>query len=139
MKCASSYGAINVVDINRSASGKTSSGLIKIGAKLLKHSRYVVFQMAEVAVPMALFRTTILKNVVFCACFLKQASVTCVISACYEASFQGQLLAFCFSPDSQESTCNSLVAADGQSPRPRREILDRIKRLRASPEFTRAG
>ncbi|MDH4239548.1 MAG: IS1380 family transposase [Phycisphaerae bacterium] len=29
--------------------------LIKIGAKVVKHSRYVVFQMAEVAVPKALF------------------------------------------------------------------------------------
>ncbi|MHC4424708.1 MAG: IS1380 family transposase, partial [Planctomycetota bacterium] len=30
--------------------------LIKIGAKAVRHSRYVVFQMAEVVVPMALFR-----------------------------------------------------------------------------------
>jgi len=30
--------------------------LIKIGAKVVRHSRYVVFQMAEVAVPKALFR-----------------------------------------------------------------------------------
>ena len=30
--------------------------LIKIGAKVVKHSRYVVFQMAEVIVPRALFR-----------------------------------------------------------------------------------
>ncbi|MHC4750227.1 MAG: IS1380 family transposase [Planctomycetota bacterium] len=30
--------------------------LIKIGAKVVRHSRYVVFQMAEVVVPMALFR-----------------------------------------------------------------------------------
>ena len=30
--------------------------LIKIGAKVAKHSRYVVFQMAEVVVPRALFR-----------------------------------------------------------------------------------
>ena len=30
--------------------------LIKIGAKVVKHSRYVVFQMAEVVVPRALFR-----------------------------------------------------------------------------------
>jgi hypothetical protein len=30
--------------------------LIKIGAKVIKHSRYVVFQMAEVAVPRAMFR-----------------------------------------------------------------------------------
>jgi len=29
--------------------------LIKIGAKVVKHSRYVIFQMAEVAVPKALF------------------------------------------------------------------------------------
>jgi hypothetical protein len=29
--------------------------LIKIGAKVVTHSRYVVFQMAEVAVPHALF------------------------------------------------------------------------------------
>jgi Transposase DDE domain group 1 len=30
--------------------------LIKIGAKVVAHSRYVVFQMAEVAVPKRLFR-----------------------------------------------------------------------------------
>jgi hypothetical protein len=30
--------------------------LIKIGAKVVRHSRYVIFQMAEVAVPRALFR-----------------------------------------------------------------------------------
>lgn len=29
--------------------------LIKIGAKVVRHSRYVIFQMAEVAVPRALF------------------------------------------------------------------------------------
>jgi len=29
--------------------------LIKIGAKVVRHSRYVFFQMAEVAVPRALF------------------------------------------------------------------------------------
>jgi len=29
--------------------------LIKIGAKIVKHSRYLIFQMAEVAVPKALF------------------------------------------------------------------------------------
>ena len=30
--------------------------LIKIGAKVVTHSRYVIFQMAEVAVPQWLFR-----------------------------------------------------------------------------------
>ena len=30
--------------------------LIKIGAKVVSHSRYVIFQMAEVAVPQTLFR-----------------------------------------------------------------------------------
>jgi hypothetical protein len=30
--------------------------LIKIGAKVVSHSRYVIFQMAEVAVPRMLFR-----------------------------------------------------------------------------------
>jgi hypothetical protein len=29
--------------------------LIKIGAKVVHHSRYIIFQMAEVAVPKALF------------------------------------------------------------------------------------
>jgi hypothetical protein len=29
--------------------------LIKIGAKIVKHSRYLIFQMAEVAVPKELF------------------------------------------------------------------------------------
>ena len=30
--------------------------LIKIGAKVISHSRYVIFQMAEVAVPRTMFR-----------------------------------------------------------------------------------
>ena len=30
--------------------------LIKIGAKVVAHSRYIIFQMAEVAVPKRLFR-----------------------------------------------------------------------------------
>ena len=30
--------------------------LIKIGAKVVRHGRYVTFQLAEVAVPMELFR-----------------------------------------------------------------------------------
>jgi len=30
--------------------------LIKIGAKVVRHARYVTFQMAEVAVPRELFR-----------------------------------------------------------------------------------
>ncbi len=30
--------------------------LIKIGAKVVRHARYVIFQMAEVAVPRILFR-----------------------------------------------------------------------------------
>ena len=30
--------------------------LIKIGAKVVRHGRYVTFQLAEVAVPRALFR-----------------------------------------------------------------------------------
>jgi hypothetical protein len=35
--------------------------LIKIGAKVVKHARYVVFQMAEVAVPRALFEAILRK------------------------------------------------------------------------------
>jgi hypothetical protein len=31
--------------------------LIEIGAKVVTHSRYVIFQVAEVAVPKRLFRT----------------------------------------------------------------------------------
>ena len=31
--------------------------LIKVGAKVVTHARYVIFQMAEVAVPKRLFRT----------------------------------------------------------------------------------
>jgi len=30
--------------------------LVKIGAKVVQHARYVVFQMAEVAIPRGLFR-----------------------------------------------------------------------------------
>ena len=35
--------------------------LVKIGAKVVRHARYVVFQMAEVAVPRALFATILEK------------------------------------------------------------------------------
>jgi len=31
--------------------------LVKIGAKVVTHSRYVIFQMAEVAIPLRLFDT----------------------------------------------------------------------------------
>ena len=31
--------------------------LVKIGAKVVTHSRYVTFQMAEVAIPKRLFKT----------------------------------------------------------------------------------
>jgi hypothetical protein len=33
--------------------------LVKIGAKVITHARYAVFQMAEVAVPLDLFRRII--------------------------------------------------------------------------------
>ena len=36
--------------------------LIKIGAKVVAHSRYVVFQMAEVAIPRGLFRAILERN-----------------------------------------------------------------------------
>jgi hypothetical protein len=80
---------------------------------------------------------------VFCARFLKQSTVTYLFLICYETFFKKELLAFVFrrsplfaafarkpggkkkgegekhSPDSQEPTFNLLVAAKGQSPRPR--------------------
>jgi hypothetical protein len=31
--------------------------LIKIGAKMVRHARYVTFQLAEVAIPRRLYRT----------------------------------------------------------------------------------
>jgi predicted translin family RNA/ssDNA-binding protein len=36
--------------------------LIKIGAKVVRHSRKIVFQMAEVAVPRELFRDILRAN-----------------------------------------------------------------------------
>ncbi len=36
--------------------------LIKIGAKIVRHARYVTFQMAEVAIPRQLFRE-VLQNI----------------------------------------------------------------------------
>ncbi len=41
--------------------------LVKIGAKLVTHARYAVFQMAEVAVPRDLFRR-ILANIADLRC-----------------------------------------------------------------------
>jgi hypothetical protein len=34
---------------------QSAGKLVKIGAKIVRHGRYVIFQMAEVAVPMELF------------------------------------------------------------------------------------
>jgi|GEM_PF-3445562 len=45
------FGVENRLDLNN-LTGK----LVKIGAKMVKHSRYVIFQMAEVAVPRELFQ-----------------------------------------------------------------------------------
>jgi len=33
--------------------------LVKIGARIVRHGRYLVFQLAEVAVPRALFAATL--------------------------------------------------------------------------------
>jgi hypothetical protein len=41
--------------------------LVKIGAKLVSHARYAIFQMAEVAVPRDLFRR-ILANIADLRC-----------------------------------------------------------------------
>ena len=35
--------------------------LVKIGARIVRHGRYVVFQLAEVAVPRALFTAILLR------------------------------------------------------------------------------
>ena len=51
--CALAYNLGNL-DVPRWVSGQ-ASGLIKIGAKVVPHSRYVVFQMGEVAAPRELF------------------------------------------------------------------------------------
>jgi hypothetical protein len=48
--------------------------LIKIGAKVVTHARYVVFQMAEVAVPRKLF-AAILKRIRRLAALLPRAPV----------------------------------------------------------------
>jgi hypothetical protein len=45
--CFNQYG-----DIERTLRRK----LVKIGAKVVRHSRYIIFKMAEVAVPGTLFR-----------------------------------------------------------------------------------
>ena len=39
----------------KSKLSKLFAGLVKIGAKVVSHGRYVTFQLAEVAVPRALF------------------------------------------------------------------------------------
>jgi hypothetical protein len=36
--------------------------LVKIGARIVRHGRYVVFQLAEVAVPRALFAEIMRRN-----------------------------------------------------------------------------
>ena len=43
--------------LNPTAMTLLLANLIKIGAKVITHARYVIFQMAEVAVPRWLFRT----------------------------------------------------------------------------------
>jgi hypothetical protein len=53
--------ARRIVPIAETATGRTHEGdslrekLIKIGAKVVSHGRYVTFQMAEVAVPRQMF------------------------------------------------------------------------------------
>ncbi len=44
-------------DINAALGGRTTlrEKLIKIGAKVVRHGRYITFQMAEVAIPGTLF------------------------------------------------------------------------------------
>ena len=46
-----------VRDINAALGGRTTlrEKLIKIGAKVVQHGRYVLFQLAEVAIPRVLF------------------------------------------------------------------------------------
>ncbi len=45
----------NPIDSPQSTLTTLREKLIKIGAKVVTHSRYVIFQMAEVAVPRELF------------------------------------------------------------------------------------
>ena len=52
--------------------------LIKIGAKLVSHSHYMIFQMAEVAVPQTLFRE-ILDQIGQLRASPELARVTCVL------------------------------------------------------------
>jgi hypothetical protein len=40
----------------RRKAGTLREKLVKIGAKVVSHSGYIIFQMAEVAVPRALFK-----------------------------------------------------------------------------------
>ena len=42
--------------VTRDRNSSLRDKLIKTGAKVVSHSRYVIFQMAEVAVPQTLFR-----------------------------------------------------------------------------------
>ena len=49
-RIAESVGSLLRAALNSSAS------MIKIGAKIVSHGRYVTFQMAEVAVPRLMFR-----------------------------------------------------------------------------------
>ena len=47
---------LSAVTIARSPDSRIREKLVKIGAKLVSHGRYVTFQLAEVAVPRELFR-----------------------------------------------------------------------------------
>jgi hypothetical protein len=55
------------VEIYRHLPFSIRDKLVKIGAKLVTHARYAIFQMAEVAVPRDLFRR-ILANIADLRC-----------------------------------------------------------------------
>jgi hypothetical protein len=49
--------------------------LIKIGAKLVRHARYITYQLAEVAVPRRLYQTILNRIRRFAAIMLRAAPI----------------------------------------------------------------
>ena len=56
MVLSQTYSMMGIVSSARPSSTATlREKLVKVGAKIVRHGRYIVFQMAEVAIPRDLF------------------------------------------------------------------------------------
>jgi hypothetical protein len=93
--------------------------LIKIGAKVVNHGRYVAFQMAEVAIPRQMFQKILRLIVETAAAVTTSASVTCSMGLRLKEQPTGRVC-----PNAREngliSHSTTVPAAQGDGSRQRR-------------------